>query len=417
MRKIVQKRVEDQRVTQLVMEMPEIVGKELHEMVVSAGLSVLGRMLEAERERLCGPRYVHSSTRTASRAGTVPGELGLGGRRVSLPRPRVRSVDGHEVPLATWDAFANDDALNKRAVEQMVIGVSTRKYRRSLEVVDVKTRGTSKSAVSRRFVAMTQAKLDDMLKADLKHIDLAVLMIDGIHVDAHVVLVALGIDTDGKKHVLGFHEGATENANACKTLLANLSERGMRTDRSIFVAIDGSKALRKAVGDVFGDRAVVQRCQLHKRRNVADHLPDAMRKRIDTAMAEAYRSKDPKKAKKLLQNLARVLEVKHPSAAASLREGIDETLTIMAFKLDPALVRSLSTTNPIENIQGGIRRVCRRVTTWRGGSMILRWVGAALIEHGRGFRRLRGYAGMTKLVAALRARDSKGGVAQHVRAA
>jgi transposase-like protein len=326
-------------------------------------------------------------------------------------------VDGHEVPLATWDAFDNDDALNKRAVEQMVIGVSTRKYRRSLEVVDVKTRGTSKSAVSRRFVAMTQAKLDDMLKADLKHIDLAVLMIDGIHVDAHVVLVALGIDTDGKKHVLGFHEGATENANACKTLLANLSERGMRTDRSIFVAIDGSKALRKAVGDVFGDRAVVQRCQLHKRRNVADHLPDAMRKRIDTAMAEAYRSKDPKKAKKLLQNLARVLEVKHPSAAASLREGIDETLTIMAFKLDPALVRCLSTTNPIENIQGGIRRVCRRVTTWRGGSMILRWVGAALIEHGRGFRRLRGHAGMTKLVAALRARDSNGGVAQHVRAA
>lgn len=417
MRKIVQQRVEDQRVMQLVMDVPEIVGRGLHEMVVSAGLSVLARMLEAERERLCGPRYVHSSMRTASRAGNVAGELRLGGRRVSLLRPRVRGVDGHEVQLATWDAFANDDALNQRAVEQMVIGVSTRKYVRSLEEVDVKTRGTSKSAVSRRFVAMTQAKLDEMMKADLKNIDLAALMIDGIHVDAHVILVALGIDAEGKKHVLGFHEGATENATACKALLANLSERGMRTDRSIFVAIDGSTALRRAVRDVFGDRAVVQRCQLHKRRNVADHLPESMRKRIDTAMAQAYRCKDPEKAKKLLQNLARVLEVKHPSAATSLREGLDETLTIMAFKLPAALVRTFSTTNPIENIQGGIRRVCRRVTTWRGGAMILRWVGAALIEHGRGFRRLRGHAGMAKLVAALRARDGKSGVAQHARAA
>ena len=418
MKKIVQNTAPRQgAVKQLVLEMPELVQTELHALVVGAGMMVLGKMLEAERTDLCGPRYTHASTRTASRAGTAPGELALGGRRVAVRRPRVRAVGGDEVALKTWEAFAQEDALMQRAVEQMVIGVSTRKYERSLEPIDVKTRGVSKSAVSRRFVAMTQSKLDEMLNTDLSKFDLAVLMIDGIHIGDHVVPVALGIDVDGKKHVLGLHEGATENSVACTALLASLAERGMRTDRSTFVAIDGGKGLRKAVVDVFGKRAVIQRCQLHKRRNVTEHLPESLRKRIDTAMAQAYRLGDVDKAKKLLMNTARMLEGKHPSAAASLREGLDETLTVMRFHLPAALVRTLSSTNPIENIQGGIRRVCRRVTTWNGGSMILRWVGAALVEHARGFRRLRGHAGMPKLVAALRALDAATGVAQHVKAA
>jgi transposase-like protein len=237
-------------------------------------------------------------------------------------------------------------------------------------------------------------------------------MIDGIHIDDNVILVALGIDSTGKKAVLGFHQGATENARACKDLLANLQERGLPMERTTLVVIDGSKALRKAIGDVFGDRAVVQRCQVHKRRNVVDHLPESKRKSIGTSISQAYRSTTVATAKRRLLNLARALETEHPSAAASLREGLDETLTVMGFKLPAALARSLATTNPIENIQGGIRRVCRRVARWRGGSMILRWVGAALVEHSRGFRRLRGHSGMAKLVQILRARDAPIDVAQ-----
>jgi transposase-like protein len=401
-----------------MLDIPEIAGRELHEMIVGAGIGVFAKMLEAERERLCGPRYVHSSTRTASRGGhTRSAELALGGRRVAVKRPRVIGADGREVRLHTWDVFAGDDVLNERAVEQMVIGVSTRKYARSLEDVDVETRGTSKSAVSRRFVALTTAQLNEMMKADLKRIDLAALMIDGITIDEHVVLVALGIDVDGKKHVLGVHEGATENAAACTGLLTNLRGRGMATDRSILVVIDGSKALYKAVRDVFGKKAIVQRCQVHKCRNVVDHLPDGMQKNAEKVIRQAYNTKEIGRARRQLENLARSFEDDHPSAAASIREGLEETLTIKQFRLPEALTKTLSTTNPIENINSGIRRVCKRVTTWKGGTMILRWVGAALVEHSRGFHRLKGHAGMKALVAALRRLDANDAVAQQGKAA
>jgi putative transposase len=405
-------------VEQLVLDIPEIVGRELHEIVVGAGMSVLAKMLEAERDKLCGPRYVHSTMRKASRGGTTKGELALGGRRVSVQRPRVIGKNGREIGLHTWELLAGDDALNNRAVEQMVIGVSTRKFARSLEDVDdVKTRGTSKSAVSRRFVALTQAQLDEMMKADLKRIDLAALMIDGIVFDSHVVLIALGIDVDGEKHVLGMHEGATENGAACTALLTNLRERGMSTEHSILVVIDGGKALRKAVSDVLGKKAVVQRCQVHKCRNVVEHLPDAMQANTKNVIRQAYKTKEIDRARRQLDNLAHALEKDYPSAAASVREGLDETLTIKKFNLPDALARTLSTTNAIENLNSGIRRVCKRVTTWKGGTMILRWVGASLTEHARGFRRLRGHAGMRALVAALRARDGADAVAQHRKSA
>lgn len=417
MKKITKKPEERQGVQHLVLEIPEIVGRELHELVVGAGMSVLAKMMEAERERLCGPRYVHSPRRKASRGGHTNAELALGGRRVAVKRPRVIGKDGHEVKLRTWELLSGDDALNERAVEQMVIGVSTRKFARSLEDVDVKTRGASKSAVSRRFVALTGAQLDEMMEARLEKLDLAVVMIDGIVFSEHVVLVALGIDVDGNKHVLGMHEGATENGPACTALLTNLRDRGMPTDRSILIVIDGGKALRKAVGDVFGKKALVQRCQVHKCRNVVEHLPETMHTNAKKVIRQAYKTKDIDSARRQLENLARSLEKKYPSAAASMREGLDETLTIKKFRLPDALVRTLSTTNPIENLNSGIRRVCKRVTTWKGGTMILRWVGAGLVEHSRGFRRLRGHAGMRALVSALRARDGIEGVDQHKKVA
>lgn len=380
----------------------------LHDLVVGAGLQVLQLLLEQDRAEICGERYRHAPGRPASRAGSAPGELSMGGRRVSVKRPRARSAAGKELELPTWKAFAAQDPLTERAVEQMVLGVTTRKYERSLEALppEVRGRGMSKSAVSRRFVAATKAQLQDWFERSLSGLTLAALMIDGLVCGEHTVLVALGIDETGSKHILGLTEGATENAAACTSLLSSLAERGLDTSRSILVVIDGGKALAKSVRETFGRRALIQRCQVHKKRNVLDHLPESRRSSIGGLMSTAYACSDPKRALLMLQKIARQLEHKHPGAAASLREGLEETLTVLAFDLDDALKRTLTTTNPIENMNSSVRRVTRNVKTWDGGTMVLRWVGVALHEATKGFRRLKGHAGMPKLVAALRAHDA-----------
>ena len=221
---------------------------ELMELAVASGLKVLHTMLEADRTAICGPRYQHQVVRAASRAGTVPSEVVLGGRKVQIRRPRVRA-DGEEVALATFRAFADDDPLNRRVVEQMLVGVATRHYARSLEptAANVRTRSTSKSAVSRRFVAKTAAQLAAWQSGPLDALDLVALLIDGVQVAEHCIVVALGIDNTGRKHALGLWEGSTENTAVCQSLLANLQSRGLRTDRSVLVILDGSKALHKAV--------------------------------------------------------------------------------------------------------------------------------------------------------------------------
>ena len=391
--------------------LPEILRQTVLDTVLEAGMGALREMLEEERSRLCGARYARGVEREAWRAGHAPSELAMGGRRVSMQRPRVRNKDG-EVALPSWERFAAEDPLGKRAVEQVLVGVSTRKYGRSLEPMppSVKTRGTSRSAVSRRFVEKTAEHFEAMAKRSLSQIDLVALIIDGLHVGDHLILVALGIDAGGNKHVLGLYEGATENTTACKGLLADLERRGMRTDRSLLVVIDGSKALRAAVAAVFGERAIVQRCQVHKRRNVEDHLPESMKLAIGRAVTKAYRSRDPERAQRILEGLARQLEREHPQAAASLREGLDETLTVVRMELPEWLERTLATTNPIENLNGSIRRITRNVKRWDDGTMVLRWVAASLTEAARGFRKLRGYKGMPKLVAALRAHDAALGI-------
>ena len=333
----------------------------------------------------------------------------MGGRRVRVRRPRVRSVDGSEIALDTWRTFSEADPLTSRAVEQMVLGVSTRKYVRSIEPTPpgLASRGTSKSAVSRRFVAATRDKLAEMMSADLAKLSLCAIMIDGIHVGEHLVLVALGIDTKGNKHTLGLYEGATENTTSCSGLLSDLEARGVRTDRAMLFVIDGSKALAKAIRAKYGARALIQRCQVHKKRNVEDHLPEEMKRNAGRTISAAYQSGDPVRAKRMLEALARQLERKHPSAAASLREGLDETLTVMQFRLQDSLARTLSTTNPIEFLNGRIRKTTHNVAKWQGGEMVLRWLAVSLIEASKTFRKLRGYAGMPKLVAALRAHDLK----------
>jgi transposase-like protein len=200
-------------------------------------------------------------------------------------------------------------------------------------------------------------------------------------------------------------EGATENAATCTELMANLVERGLETGRSLLVVIDGGKALAKAVRAVLGKRALVQRCQVHKKRNVLDQLPERMRASVSSALSQAYASRDKELALRLLHNLERRLAKEHPGAAAALREGLDETLTVVGLGLPRALERTLTTTNPIENLNSVARRVCGRVSRWRGGEMIIRWMTAAMSEAAKGFRRLKGHAGMPALIAWLRSHD------------
>jgi putative transposase len=384
---------------------------ELLELAVRSGLQVLETMLEEDRTAICGPRYGHDADRAASRAGTVASAVVLGGRKVAIRRPRVRA-DGREVALPTCRTMANEDPLNRRVVEQMLVGVATRRYARSLEPVPapITSRGTSKSAVSRRFVAKTSAHLAAWQSAPLETLDLVALLIDGVHVGDHCLIVALGIAADGQKHALGLWDGSTEHATVCQGLLANLQSRGLRTDRSILVILDGSTALRKAVRATFGDAALVQRCQVHKTRNVLEYLSDRERPWAQAILRRAYQASDVKTAQRLLLELARRLETEYPSAAESVREGLDETLTVLLLKLSSRLRRSLATTNAAESLLSRTRHVKRNVKRWRGGHMMLRWVAAGVLEAVKGFRRLKGYADMPTLVTALRARDEQLGL-------
>ena len=384
---------------------------ELLELAVRSGLRVFAAMLEEDRTAICGPRYAHEPDRAASRAGRVPSEIVLGGRKVVIPRPRVRTVDG-EVPLPTFQTMAATDPLDRRVVEQMLVGVATRQYARSLEPLgpEVTSRGTSKSAVSRRFVARTRAQLETWQAAPLEHLDLVALLLDGVHVGEHCLIVALGIAADGAKHALGLCEGSTENATVCQGLLSNLQSRGLRTDRSLLVILDGSKALGKAVREMFGDAAIVQRCQVHKLRNVLDYLPDRQRPWVKAILHRAYNSETVARATRLLDDLARRLDTDHPSAAESVREGLEETLTIIGFGLSDSLRRSLSTTNAAESLISRTRHVKRNVKRWRGGQMVLRWAAAGVLEAVKGFRRVKGHKEMPTLVAALRARDQQRGL-------
>ena len=386
---------------------------ELQELVVASGLKVLEAMLEEDRAAVCGPRYAHQPERQAYRAGHAPSQVVWGGRKVAIRRPRARR-DGTEVPLPTVRAFTDADPLNRRVVEQMLVGVATRQYARSLEPLgpDVAARGTSKSAVSRRFVAQTQAQLDAWRATPLDDLDLAVLLIDGVHVGRHCIVVALGIDKSGAKHPLGLWEGATENATVCQGLLTNLMSRGLRTDRSLLVIVDGAKALATAVAQTFGRAAVVQRCQVHKCRNILEHLPEAQRPGVKAILTRAYTNTNVTTAKRLLQDLARRLDRDYPSAAASVREGLDETLTVLGLGLSERLTRSLATTNAIESLLSRTRHVKRNVKRWRGGTMVLCWVAAGVLDAAKGFRRVKGCKDIPALVAALRARDARLGLGE-----
>jgi putative transposase len=390
--------------------------KGLMELVHRMGLAALDELLRVEAGKVAGQKGRRDPGRTRNHWGTAPSELTFGGRRVRIARPRVRDRVEGEVALPMWEVISSADPLPARVEQQIALGVSTRRYADSLEPLpaNVTTRGTSKSATSRALIAKTRARLSAFLSRRLDDLDLVAMFIDGIELGGATVVVALGLTSDGSKVPLGLWQGSTENAALGIALLNDLVERGLRFDGRLLFVIDGGKGVRKALTDVFGDRAVVQRCQVHKRRNVRDQVSAARRPYVQRLMNEAYRSQSADTARGRLRQLASWLENNgEPGAAASIREGMEETLTVLKLKLPRTLQRTLATTNPVENINGAIRRVTRNVKRWRNGPslMITRWAALGIAEGARRFRRTKGHKDLPVLVAALRAVDQQQKVA------
>jgi transposase-like protein len=373
---------------------------------VGVGLGVLSELMESEVDAVVGPKGKHDRDRVAVRHGHDDGEVTLGGRRVQVSRPRARTADGeHEVELQTYGHFASRDALSAIVLERMLAGVSTRRYRRVQEPVGARVeseaRSTSKSAVSRAFVQRTRETLAGLMSRRLDDVRLAALMLDGIELKGRTNVVALGITTEGVKIPLGLWEGSTENKTVATALLADLVDRGLDLEQGVLVVIDGAKALRAAVRAVLGDRTPVQRCVRHKERNVIEHLPERDRPAIKRRLRRAWAREDHRQALEELRALAGELERSHPGAAASLREGLEETLTVTRLGVKGALKRTLESTNPCESMIECVRRSSRNVKRWQSGEMALRWTAAGMLEAERQFRRIIGYRDLAKLANAV----------------
>lgn len=386
----------------------------LLEWVHDFGLKALDELMQDDAARIVGEKGKHRADRTHHYWGKTKSELTFGGRRISVEKPRVRSKDGREAALPALEEFRNRDPLSERVMNQLLLGVSTRGYDASLEPrpSGVNARGSSKSSASRSFVAKTRQRLSASVERRLDDVDLIALLVDGIDVARQTVVVALGITSEGTKVPLGLALGSTENAALCTSLLQGLLSRGLKIEDRVLCIIDGGKGIRKSLDDVFGDRAVIQRCQVHKQRNLREHLPETRHAYVLSTMREAYRAATADTARKKLRALVSWLETNgHEDAAASLREGLEETLTVVKLELPLALRRSLATTNSIENLVSSIRRVTRNVKRWRGGDMIRRWAGLGLFNAAKRFRRIKGYREMPTLVAALRTVEVKAEVA------
>jgi transposase-like protein len=370
---------------------------------IDAGQQVLAAMMEKDREDLCGPRWKRDPDRRAGRAGTTKSEVTLGGRRIPVSRPRVRSKEGEEIDLPSFCFATKRDPLDRHALTAVACGISNRKYARSLDPLpeEMEERSTSKSSVSRRYVAMTTKQMTSWLTMPVGDRHFPIVMIDGIHLGDPLVLIALGIDLEGKKQVLGLREGDTENGQVARALLRDLVERGLDQERARLFVIDGAKALTSAIRKMFGPLAAIQRCQIHKERNVLGHLPDHKHQSVKAVLKEAWSQGDAKVAKRRLERLASSLETDHPGAAASVREGLDETLTLQALGVSGTLYKKLRTTNAIENLNSGIVTYSKNVKRWQGGSMVVRWTSAAIVEAERKFRRVHGWRDIEKLVRAL----------------
>jgi len=373
---------------------------------VGVGLSVVHELMESEVAEVVGPKGRHNPERTAKRHGHERGSMTLGGRRVEVRRPRMRTADDErELPVKTYEYFADRDPLTVVVMNRMLAGVSTRKYARVGdpvgEEVERESRSTGKSTISERFVERTKTALEELMGRRLEDVRLAVMMLDGIDIAERTHVVALGITTDGVKIPLGLWEGSTENATLARSLLADLVDRGLDPEQAILFVIDGGKALRRAIKDVFGEQALVHRCHRHKERNVTDLLPERDRPQVLARIRSAWSLKDADVAQERLERLACELDRTWPDAAGSLREGLEDTLTLMRLGITGQLAKTLCSTNPCESMIEIVRHTQRNVKRWHDGDMRKRWTAAGLLVAEQQFRRIIGYRDLARLVIAI----------------
>ena len=376
---------------------------------VGVGLSVVHELMELEVAEVVGPKGKHDADRRAVRHGHEDGSMTLGGRRVPVKRPRMRTADGtSELSVAAYEYFADRDPLTRAVMDRMLAGVSTRKYARVGEPVgadvEAASSSTSKSTVSDVFIARTRSALGalgELMSRRLEDVRLAVMMLDGLEIAERTHVVALGISTEGVKIPLGLWEGSTENATLTRTLLADLVDRGLDPSQAILFVIDGGKALRKAIRDVFGTHALVHRCQRHKERNVCDLLPERDRDRVRARMRAAWALTDAELAEQRLGLLVAELDQSWPDAANSLREGLQDTLTLMRLGITGQLAKTLCSTNPCESMIEIVRYTQRNVKHWQDGDMRKRWTAAGMLVAEQQFRRIIGYRDLATLVIAV----------------
>jgi putative transposase len=373
---------------------------------VGLGLSVVHQLMEREVDEVVGPKGKHNPDRTAKRHGHEDGSMTLGGRRVPVSRPRIRTADDeHELPVASYEYFADRDPLTRAVMDRMLAGVSTRGYKVVGEPVGdgvgQEASSTGKSTVSELFIERTRTALSELMSRRLDDVRLAVMMLDGLEIAERTHVVALGISTEGVKIPLGLWEGSTENATLVSMLLADLVDRGLDPGQAILFVIDGGKALRKAIKGVFGEHALVHRCHRHKERNVCDLLPERERPMILVRIRGAWALTDHHLARERLELLASELERTWPDAAASLREGMDDTLTLMRLGIGGQLAKTLASTNPCESMIEIVRYTQRNVKRWQDGDMRKRWTATGMLIAEQQFRRIIGYRDLAKLVIAI----------------
>jgi transposase-like protein len=386
----------------------EAVGASFERFCLIAGLSSLTQMLDEDARALAGERHARDAAKPGYRWGRTKGRLGFHGGKVELERPRIRSkTTGKELPLPSWAEATAAGWLEQWAMNLMLINVSTRKFGRAVRLPEAGVSaeagsGLSKSAVSRRFKALTEARLAEWTASDLSQLDLLVIQIDGLHLDDNLLMVgAVGVDAEGKKHPLGVVEGATENAATVQALLDNLIDRGLDPAVCRLFIVDGAKALTKAIRKTFGADIPIQRCQVHKARNITERIDPKLHAAVRRVLRQAWEMDDAEKAERVLRNLARRLELEAPGVSKSIQEGLDEILTVNRLGLPLELRRSLASTNIIESMNAVIRQVCRNVKRWRDAKMALRWTAAGMLEAAKGFRRLKAYKQLPILKAAL----------------
>jgi transposase-like protein len=370
------------------------------DLAIELGFEVMQQILDLDVEALAGKRGKHDPNRTSYRHGKERTKVVLGGEKRSVEKPRVRSIAGEELALPSLAFFQNEDSLTTAVLAKLLRGVSTRKYAGASEYFSKDSACTSKSEVSRRFIAGLASMFTEFMNRRLED-DYPVIMLDGIIVGEMTVLAALGILKDGSKQMLGIIEGASENQEIANALFSSLIDRGLRVDVSRMFVIDGSKALRKAVINTFGKYAAIQRCQVHKKRNVLSYLPKSEKSGIGLAISRAYLEFDYEAAKRELSRIADNLEYRYPSAANSLREGLEDTLTVHRHKIPALLRQTLCSTNPIESAHSACMGIVRRIKNWKSGEMILRNIAVGYLEAEKGFRRIRGYKQLSVLYASL----------------